>query len=76
MPQKLRQMKNNLKKKLHENFHKENKKHQYEADQYFNPPVILIGNKTDQTKRQVHQKTAKEKAQELGNIHSIPFLHL
>ena len=70
MPQKIRQIKNNLRRKIHDNIHKDSsKRNTFEADQYFNPPVILIGNKADdddQSGRQVDQKTAHAKAQELG----------
>jgi len=70
MPQKIRQIKNNLRRKIHDNLHKDSKRNTFEADQYFNPPVILIGNKSDgdESKRQVDQKTAEAKAQELGNF--------
>ena len=70
MPQKIRQIKNNLRRKIHDNLHKDSKRNCFEADQYFNPPVILIGNKSDgdESKRQVDQKTAEAKAQELGNF--------
>jgi len=67
MPQKIRQIKNNLRRKIHDNLHKDSKRNTFEADQYFNPPVILIGNKSDgdESRRQVDQKTAEAKAQEL-----------
>ena len=70
MPQKIRQIKNNLRRKIHDNLHKDSRRNTFEADQYFNPPVILIGNKSDgdESKRQVDQKTAEAKAQELGNF--------
>ena len=70
MPQKIRQIKNNLRRKIHDNLHKDSKRNNFEADQYFNPPVILIGNKSDgdESRRQVDQKTAEAKAQELGNF--------
>ena len=70
MPQKIRQIKNNLRRKIHDNLHKDSKRNTFEADQYFNPPVILIGNKSDgdESRRQVDQKTAEAKAQELGNF--------
>ena len=61
-PQKLRQIKNNLKKKIYDNFNESSKKQAFEAEQYFNPPVILLGNKSDLGgKRQVPRKTAKAK---------------
>ena len=62
-PQKLRQIKNKLKKKLYDNFNDTSSKKQvFEAEQYFNPPVILLGNKMDiNDKRQIPRKVAKAK---------------
>ena len=67
-PQKLRQIKNNLKKKIYDHFNdnvSSSKKQTFEAEQYFNPPVILLGNKKDvlDERRQIPRKVAKAKGE-------------
>lgn len=65
-PPRLEFLKHKLKDKIRNA--NEDREKQVKSDQWFNPPVILVGTHTDKrSKDSIPTKTAKEKAQELGS---------
>ena len=66
-PQRLEYLKHKVMDKIRNA--NEDREKQVKTDQWFNPPVILVGTHTDKrNKDSIPTKTAKEKAQELGEL--------